>query len=196
MAVDPIGGIDKTSAGYDAARQYQVTPSEQKAEQLPVTREEDQVMVSLQRSSGTMGRLGSVNEQNFRFATQIRETNKALQDVSALVDGMNDRLGTIVKNWPPFPQDSEERKDLLMSYTALRKEIINLMVPPPPQLVYERNQGLWSKLVPGGESFENSVPDLATTATDSEIGTALAKIKSFHDAVNSGKQELIKAVSE
>jgi len=100
------------------------------------------------------------------------------------------------KNYPPFPRDSQERKDLLMSYVSLRKEIIKMMVPPPPPPVYEKNTSLWEKLgYNENGSVASVVPDIAATATDAEVGAAWEALQGLSDAVGTGRNELARFVS-
>lgn len=195
MSVDPVGGTEKSGTGYDIARQAaRGDVPEQKSNHSSAAISQDPVSVSLHRMASTMGKLENVNLEKNQFATKIRETNKALQNMSPLVNGMKESLTTIVKNWPPFPVDSQERKDLLMSYSALRKEIISMTLPAPPTPVYESNARLWDKL--GLSTAESPLPELTAHSSDSEIGTALAEVSSFGETLTAGQNDLVKAVSQ
>lgn len=197
MGVDPINGLDKAIPGYNAARQaYRGSGTEQQVV-APVAKGQEPVSVSLQRSSNTMGRLESVNEEKNIFARNIRATDKALQDFSEVIDKMKDRLDTVVKNWPPFPKDSSERKEILMSYVSLRKEILSMTFPPPPAPVYEKNTTLWEKFgYNDTQKLANSVPDIPETATNDQVISARDGIKALQSDVLQGRNELVRAVTE
>jgi hypothetical protein len=144
-----------------------------------------------------MGRLEGFNEDKNRIAQSIRETDEALQGISNGIESMVKNLDTIKKNYPPFSRDSQERKDLLMSYVSLRKEIIKMMVPPPPPPVYEKNTSLWEKLgYNENGSIASAVPDITATASDAEVGTAWQSLDGLRDAVGTGRGELARFVSE
>ncbi len=64
------------------------------------------------------------------LARNIRSEGKTLKKVNEFVERMKERLGEIVKNYPPFPLDNPERMEMLKSFTALRKEIERMTFPP------------------------------------------------------------------
>lgn len=56
---------------------------------------------------------------------------------------------------PPFPPESKERMEQLMKYSSLQKQILSLMIPPPPQPTYEKVKHLWEGLTSGlGSSIQ------------------------------------------
>ncbi|MDD2319824.1 MAG: hypothetical protein PHO83_07225 [Geobacteraceae bacterium] len=197
MAVDSIGGNDKVTPVQDSVRMaYQKASRDQQAKSTQVA-DGDPVSVSLQRSSSTMGKLGSVNEEKNILATNIRIADKALQEVSNVSIKMKERLETIVKNWPPFTQDSAERKELLMSYVSLRKEIEKLTFPPPPVPLYENNQKLWEKLdLSDSQKLDAVLPDLSVTAPDSQVQRAIGSLDELQATIGEGRKELYRAVTE
>lgn len=175
---------------------YQKASRDQQAKSTQVA-DGDPVSVSLQRSSSTMGKLGSVNEEKNILATNIRIADKALQEVSNVSIKMKERLETIVKNWPPFTQDSAERKELLMSYVSLRKEIEKLTFPPPPVPLYENNQKLWEKLdLSDSQKLDAVLPDLSVTAPDSQVQRAIGSLDELQATIGEGRKELYRAVTE
>ncbi len=196
MAIEPVAGMEKLVASQDQVhRTYQAAVKHQRSEAVP-QQDEGPVSVSVRKSSSTMGRLESFNEDKNRIAQSIRETDETLQGISKGIDGMAKNLDAIRKNYPPFSQDSQERKELLMSYVSLRKEIIKMMVPPPPPAVYEKNTSLWEKLgYNENGSIAPVVPDIAATASDAEVGTAWESLKGLRDTVGAGRNELARFVS-
>lgn len=64
------------------------------------------------------------------LARSIRSEGETLNKVNEFVERMKERLGEIVKNYPPFPLDNPDRMEMLKSFTALRKEIERMTFPP------------------------------------------------------------------
>lgn len=197
MGVDLVGGSEKVAPVHDSVRMaYQKTPADQNTK----SKQEaggDPVSVSLQRSASTMGKLGSVNEDKNLFATSIRETDKALHQVSNVAVKMKERLETIVKNYPPFTQDSAERKALLMSYVSLRKEIEKLTFPKPPPPVYENNQKLWDKLdLSDTQKVNEAIPSLDVTSSDSQVRQAVGSLDELQSSLGEGRNELFRTITE
>lgn len=100
----------------------------------------------------------------------VRQTNEELNRAVDQVSQMQGNLMTIVKNYPPYPIDSMQRKELLMSYMSLRKEIESLMVPPPPQPVYEKVKSMWSAMfAQNGQMQASAVPPLENGSSDKQV---------------------------
>jgi hypothetical protein len=197
MAIEPIGGNEKIAAMQDQVRKtYQAAIPQQQPE-VNVQKNDEPVSVSFQRASSTMGRLGSFNEEKNLIAKSVRTSSEALEKVSEMIGGLKENLGKIIKNFPPFPQDSAERKEILMSYVSLRKEILSMTFPPPPVPVYEKNTTLWEKL--GYNEMEGiglSVPEISSTATDSEVLSASKTLGELGSAITSAQKELIGFVTD
>ncbi|MEA5114682.1 MAG: hypothetical protein VB050_11705 [Geobacteraceae bacterium] len=195
MAIDSIAGSEKITAVPDAAGKiYQQAAREQEVKKgTDPARDSD--VISLQMANSSMGRLGSVNEELNLVAKGIRETDRALREASGIMDRMKDRLDVIIKNNPPFPSESAERKEILMSYTSLRKEILKLTFPPPPPPIYEKNTALWEKLgFADKEKMAGSVPDVSEVATDTQVRSAAMGIEELRSAVMQGRNELAMTV--
>lgn len=110
-------------------------PEEIKRTEDPVIA--DQVLVS-QQADTRLGDIRLKNERQNGAAAAIRETDRAVQELGQKIDSMKAPLQAIVKNFPPFSPEDKERMELLRSYTALRKEIDQLTIPPPPPAVADR----------------------------------------------------------
>lgn len=197
MGVDLIGGNEKVAPVQDLVRTaYHKAPAEQKQKSAQGAGG-DQVSVSLQRSASTMGKLDSVNEDKNLFATSIRETDKALNEVSKVTVKMKERLETIVKNYPPFAQDSQERKDLLMSYVSLRKEIEKLTFPKPPPPVYEHNQKLWEKIdFSDTLKVAEALPSLDVSSSDAQVKRAVGSLDALQTSLGEGRKDLFRTITE
>ena len=100
----------------------------------------------------------------------VRQTNEELNRAVDQVSQMQGNLMAIVKNYPPYPIESMERRDLLMSYMSLRKEIESLMVPAPPQPVYEKVKSMWSAMfAQNGQMQASAVPPLENGSSDKQV---------------------------
>lgn len=197
MAIEPIGGSDKTAAMQDQVRKTYQAPAPQQKPGDTAQQNDEPVSVSLRRASSTMGKLGSFVEEKNQVARSIRTASEALVKASGVIDGMKENLGRIIKNYPPFPQDSAERKEILMSYVSLRKEILSMTFPPPPAPVYEKNTTLWEKLGYTAQgSIASSVPEISPTATDPEVRAASKILGELGSAVTSARKELVGFVTD
>lgn len=100
----------------------------------------------------------------------VRQTNEELNRAVDQVSQMQGNLMSIVKNYPPYPIESSQRKELLMSYMSLRKEIESLMVPPPPAPVYEKVKSMWSAMfAQNGQMQASAVPPLENGSSDKQV---------------------------
>jgi hypothetical protein len=197
MAIDAIGGNEQIAPMQDQVRKTYQAAAPQQQPGLNVQQNDEPVSVSIQRSSSTMGRLDSFNQQKNQMARNIRTTSDALATISNVVGGMKENLGKIIKNYPPFPPDSSERKEILMSYVSLRKEILNMTFPPPPAALYEKNATPWEKLgYTEKGSVASSVPEISSTATDSEVRSASKILAELGSAVTSAQNELVGFVTD
>jgi hypothetical protein len=106
-------------------------------------------------------------------AKGVRETNEAVNKATEQVDAMKSSLQAVLKNFPPFPVDSKERNDKLMQYSSLRKELLSLMVPPPPPAPYEKVKHLWDALFDqNGKILPSTVPALENSSSDAKLKEA------------------------
>ena len=197
MGVESISGVDNLVAVHDytGRKAYQAAEREQ-ATRRTDTLKESSIKVSVQPNAAAMGKFGGLSEEKNDFAKNIRATDTALGKVSDLLDRMRAPLNSIVKNFPPFPADSQERKELLMEYVSLRKEIEKLMVPPPPKPVYENNVRLWEKLgYADAETLRNGFPEVTSSSSDMEVAGALDGLDELRVVVSEGRSELVRSVT-
>ena len=192
MAIEPISTTEKVATMPDQLRKsYQATVPQQQQAVNP-QQHDDLVAISVQGSSSTMGRLDTFHEEKNLQARNIRSVADSLAKVSDVVGGMNETLAKIVKNYPPFPPDSSERKDLLMSYISLRKEILGMTFPPPPQPLYEKNTSLWDKLgAADNGNIASSLPQLSASASDAEVIAASKAMTQLGSVVTTAQSELV-----
>lgn len=135
------------------------------------------------QSLDTLQRLGDITDASNATASAIRETGNGLQSSADIVTRMEGELGRIIKNYPPFLIEDGGRKEILMRYSSLRKEIEQLTVPPPPPPVYEKVEGMWDDLfsVNGGKI---ATPVLEQDAPDKTVQAAARQLAATGNAIS------------
>lgn len=141
----------------------------------------DQVKLSASVTVKNLDTVKAIEQMHSRMNQLVkgtRETNEALNKASEQVSFMQSNLSSIVKNFPPFPIDSKERQDLLMSYTSIRQEMMRMTVPQPPPPMYEQVKQEWDKTVgQNGQMLANAVPALDTGSSDAQVREASAQLE-------------------
>lgn len=141
----------------------------------------------------TLQQFGQVGDFLNTLATNLRKTKEGLEKSATLVDKMKGPLSEIIKQFPPFNADSQDRMKLLMSYSGLQKEIKSLMVPPPPPPIYEKVQHLWQGLFSDRDGTI-SAPQLPIDAPDSHVKIAAAQLDSLSEQIGVMSDELSNSV--
>ena len=152
-----------------AALQAQRSPQSLQQEQ----RDTVQVKSSMVKNLDAVKAIEQMHSRLNDLVKGVRQSNEELNKAAEQVSQMQSGLMSIVKNFPPFPIESQERRDLLMSYMSLRKEIEGLMVPPPPQPVYEKVKSMWEALfAQNGQMQAAAIPDLDAGSGDKLVQVA------------------------
>ncbi len=125
----------------------------------------------------------------------VRQTNEQLNKAADQVAQMQGSLMSIVKNYPPYPIESMERRELLMSYMSLRKEIESLMVPPPPQPVYEKVRSMWEAMFnQNGQMQAAAVPAMETGSSDKQVQTAAVDLGKTYEQLSALSDNVTQAL--
>ncbi len=74
--------------------------------------------------------LQKINDSWNSIAQNERAHGKMLNEIEDYIDRMKAQLERIIKNFPPFPPGSGERIRLLQNFSAFRKLIAQLTIPP------------------------------------------------------------------
>jgi hypothetical protein len=107
----------------------------------------------------------------------VRQSNEALNNAADQVAAMHGSAMAIIKNYPPYPIESMERRDLLMSYASVRKEIEKMMIPAPPQPVYEKVRSMWDAMFSSnGQILASAVPALDAGSGDKQVQEAASQL--------------------
>lgn len=201
MEISGLQGASQTNYHEQQVKQTQQTPELQPAVAREATvdssaalqvykqnsREQSNPVDTVQiKSTSTLKNLDTVRaiEQMHSRLNElvrgVRQSNEALNSAADQVAAMHGSAMTIVKNYPPYPIESMERRDLLMSYASVRKEIEKLMVPAPPQPVYEKVRSMWDAMFSqNGQILASAVPALTADSSDKQVqeaSTALGKL--------------------
>jgi flagellin-like hook-associated protein FlgL len=82
------------------------------------------------KSATEFNRLSAKADRAHAVASSIRTMDQTMESVGATVDAMKAELEGVVKTYPPYPSESQERAMRLKSYAGLRTMIDRLTVPP------------------------------------------------------------------
>ena len=150
----------------------------------------DSITIGAALSSKT-GKLSLLSDGSNSIALNTKETDQKLSIVADSIGKMKGALVEI-KNSPPFPAESSGRKELLMSYASIRKELLQMTVPAPPPPIYEKIQHQWQELFQKGASSNTiKLPgELGSSTPDSGIKAAIADLTAVHDGITSIRTDL------
>lgn len=193
LANIPVSRTEAMNAEYGKAKPVATkdqSPSKS-ADTIQNSGEPVSVSLSLSRQTvDTLERLGNLNNFLSNVATNLKKTEDGLKTANAAVEQMKAELGKIVKNFPPFNLESEARMQLLMSYSAIQKEMSKMTVPPPPQPLYDRVQHLWQDLFAGENGQILSTPVLPKDAPDAHVNSALQRLEGTQSQIAIVSSEL------
>ncbi len=176
--------VAQSSLVNTSLKQQQLSQEPQQSNTADKTTDKITIRLELPKNTlDTLQKIGNVGDLLISTASSVRKTNETLTSGAEIIDKMKTQLESIVKNYPPFLQDSKERIGFLMSYSGLHKEITSLMVPPPPAPVYEKVHHLWENLF-SGQSRTIQVPQIPSDAPDSHIKAAVKQLDSLKNQVN------------
>ncbi|HEX9024739.1 MAG TPA: hypothetical protein VF799_12965 [Geobacteraceae bacterium] len=129
------------------------------------------------KSLETAKTIGQIHAYRNQLVSDTRTTADELNRATGWLDQMQTNLAAVIKNYPPYPLEDTKRKDLLMSYSSIREQIIKMTVPVPPAPVYEKVKGMWSSLFgQNGQILPHAVPGLHAVSSDSEVQAASATL--------------------
>lgn len=135
------------------------------------------IKVELSKSTvDTLQKMGNLSDFLNSVAINLRQTNEGLKAASGVVADMKTSLDQITKVYPPYSIESKERIAQLMNYSALKKQILSLMVPAPPPPIYDTAKHLWDDLFSGpGNTIQT--PTLPTDAPDTHVNAAAKQLE-------------------
>lgn len=134
-----------------------------------------------------------------KTATVVRQLGDAVENAGQLLGKAEDKLGQIVKMYPPYPIDSPERVLLLNDLGGLRKQIDALTFPPPEavneigQLVGDRkevgsSEGNGSLVSDAVKLLKDRLWDIpaldSSIASDAEVSNVLSQVKALKSSID------------
>lgn len=106
-----------------------------------------------------------------------RETNEEINRISEQLAHLQGNIAA-AKNFPPFPADSKERQEILMSYSSIRQEILRMTVPAPPPPLYAQVEHLWNKTFgQNGQILPGSVPAVENGSSEKQMQAAFGQLE-------------------
>ncbi|MDA8138513.1 MAG: hypothetical protein M0036_07635 [Desulfobacteraceae bacterium] len=125
--VPPVPPIQSDPQGQS----YYQAQAEKKAKELKINAKAYEVDRSLSSSDRILfSKLEGANDQAQTVAQQIRDVDNTISRIQDKVEKMKAALDPVVKMYPPYPVDSEERVEALRQFSSLRKMIDQLTIPP------------------------------------------------------------------
>ena len=144
-------------------------------------------------------------------AATVRGADEAMHKIETRLDEMKDRLLEHVKHYPPFGKGSQERVKLMKLFSAFRKEIDQLTIPPDNYGAMKiladpsatSDAGNWDidldtqgdHLTLHGQQVHTGpagldIPEIAGEATDDDITAAIKNLESAHATLGQRRSEL------
>lgn len=164
-------------------QQLQTQGYQQPASDVQNSQPADKVNISSTVTVKNLDTVRAIEQMNARMnqlAKGARETNEEINKAVEQVNAMQSNLTAIVKNFPPFPMESKERQELLMSYSSIRQELMRMTVPQPPPPLYEQVKHEWDKTVgQNGQMLASAVPALDTGSSDAQVKQTAAQLETF-----------------
>ena len=185
MAIDSVKGATG-SAPYVTLFQEQPSPvGESAAYGAPPL--QDTVSLTQGKELETLGKISAHIEGTNSLAKTLHSAVATLQQTAGSLGEARQELLRIIKNFPPFGKDSEDRRSILRSYASLRKEIDGMTVPRPPLSFYEEHSGTLGRYFDSkGKLSLGDVPTLPLDAPDQHLQAAVdaidGKIASFKES--------------
>ena len=133
-----------------------------------------------------LNRLNLLKSDLKGMAKSIQNSNKGMEIVEQHVDDMQNQLETIVKNYPPFPLESQERISNLKNYSSIRKLIDKLTIPSVEEFIPEaitKKNGL-------------QIPEIGLTDTDSKLAASLKELENVKMELKENRNDLKKEAND
>ncbi len=141
-------------------------------------------------------KLQAASAEQQAVALHIREVATTMDTIGANLQKMQESLEIIVKSYPPYPQDSSERVQMLRQFGGLRRLIDQLTLPPPDDLPSRilgdektnSDAGDWAYIAKSGDTVRIAhqplhtasggldIPDLPENAPDNALHSALERL--------------------
>ncbi len=98
----------------------------------PAEEEKPAVRVDAQPPPAGLADIDAMKEKRNAIAMTVRQVDATMETIDDNISQMKDQLLRIVKQYPPFPPDSQDRVNFLKSFGQMRRMIERLSFPPVP----------------------------------------------------------------
>lgn len=188
-------GVQQTLASKTAQKQQQISSDAGKGDVVQsIAGDKVSIKIELSRNTvDTLQKLGNISDFVNSMAINIRQTNAGLNTASGVVAEMKTSLDKIIKSYPPYSIESQERIAQLMQYAGLKNEILSMTVPAPPPPIYESFKHLWTDLFSGANSTLQT-PTLPPDAPDSHVNAAAKQLDVISGQISLVQEALSKSV--
>lgn len=149
----------------------------------------DESQSSSTQVAGLYARLLSRQDSLGKAATVVREVGATVEKADQLLSKMEEKLGAVVKMYPPYPVDNPERVSLLNSFGGLRRQIDALTFPSPEKL------DALGQLLGTQEDASNDAEKYAQVSGVSLIKKPMWDVPTL-DPIASGDAEVSKALDQ
>lgn len=141
----------------------------------------------IHRDRSDLGARAAVDFDLNSLALKIRGGDRKIDEIEQHVEKMKSELEGIVKNYPPFPEGSEERVRMLKTFKAFRDQIASLTLPPPSDQDDFRPMVDPFLMLPG----EVLIRELSEGATDEEIYAAIDTLHAAKDRLEDVRSDMM-----
>jgi len=151
---------------------------------------------TLGNSHRALGQRQAINSSLNEAAISTKVADKTMKTIGARIGTMRSQLDVMIKHYPPFLSSNPDRIKVLRSFSAFRREIDALTIPPQNQgaakimadpavfpqagnqtiaLGNGESRTLQAQQLHTGPTGLN-IPALSDTATDAEVHTAIGNL--------------------
>lgn len=152
--------------------------------------------LSISKSSSILEKFSTAKAKANSVAQSLKTADETMENVGNLVEEMKQVLESAVKNFPPFPNGSEERVRLLRSFRGLRTLIDKLTIPPDASENNEASNSLSEENINNGWEIKivNSESTYVINSKELSAGSNGLDIPEIND--NSTYEEIILAMDK
>ena len=146
-----------------------------------------------QHNIDTLQKMGNISDILNSVATNLRQTYEGLTAASAVVEKMKVSLDKVIKDYPPYPVDDQGRRQELMGYSSLQKEISQMMIPPPVPPVFDKVQHLWTSLA-SGPNGTIQTPSVPLNVPGSHVSAAAKQLDSISGQIHLVQETMVNSL--
>jgi septal ring factor EnvC (AmiA/AmiB activator) len=156
-------------------------PKDDPNSSTPQQHSHDDLGITADRNQLKFGKLAAIKTECQDLARTIRLADSCMEAIDRNLEEMKDRLKGLLKQFPPFPLDSDERIQRLKTINTIRKQIEQMTFPA----LKPSSEDAIGKSKEIQEFQEVTIPELEITASETVLHAAL---KSYTAAQKTNKE--------